>query len=126
MSRAMSFRFGSQTFRNAFYVFAIATAVSALLPSPSFEPGIAHSDKLQHFAIFALLGGLALVGFPGASKRLIVERLSFFGAVIEVLQSIPGLGRDCDPLDWAADTLGAALAVVVLARLLARPRARAE
>ena len=32
------------------------------------------------------------------------ERLSIHGALIEVLQSIPALHRDCDIMDWVADT----------------------
>jgi hypothetical protein len=115
---------GARTFRLAFYAAAVCTTVSALLPSPPFAPGFAYADKFEHFAIFAVLGGLALVGFPGASRRLIVERLSFFGAGIEVFQSIPALHRDCDPLDWATDTLGAIAAVLLLARLVSRMRER--
>ena len=123
MARAMFLLPGSHTFRLAFYLVAAGSAVSALLPSPPFEPGFAYSDKLQHFAVFALLAGLALLAFPQASRRLIVERLSFFGAAIEVLQSIPALHRDCDPLDWATDTLGAAVVVLLFARLVAARRA---
>ena len=42
----------------------------------------------------------------------ILERLSFVGALIEVVQSIPQLHRDCDIRDWIADT--AAIAVMLL------------
>jgi hypothetical protein len=35
--------------------------------------------------------------------------LSAFGAIIEVLQAIPALNRDSDPIDWLADTAAAAL-----------------
>lgn len=92
--------------------------MAALSPSVPFKPSFDFSDKIEHFAIFAALGGLALFAFPQAPPRLIVERLSFFGAAIEVLQSIPALDRDCDVFDWAADTLGAALAVLLVARLV--------
>ena len=109
----------ARIFRLAFYVVAVGTAVAALLPSPSFEPGFAYSDKVQHFAVFFVLAGLALFAFLQAPRRLIVERLSFFGAGIEVLQSIPALHRDCDVFDWATDTLGAGIAVLLLARLVA-------
>ena len=59
-------------------------------------------------------------GFPEAPRRLIVERLSFLGAGIEVLQSIPVLHRDCDVFDWATDTVAVVIAVLLLARLLPR------
>ena len=126
MRRAMSILPGSRTFRLAFFVIAISTTITALAPSPQFEPGFAYADKLQHFTIFAVLGGLALFGFPQAPRRLIVERLSFFGAGIEVLQSIPALHRDCDVFDWATDTLGAAVAVLLLTRLVPAMRGRLD
>ena len=110
--------FGPRTFRLAFYAIALIATVAALVPSVPFEPGFAYADKVQHFAVFFVLAGLALVGFPEASRRLIVERLSFLGAAIEVLQSIPALHRDCDVLDWATDTVGATIAVGLLARLV--------
>ena len=111
-----------RAFRVAFYAVAIVVTVAALVPSVPFEPGIAYFDKVQHFAVFFVLAGLALFGFPQAPRRLIVERLSFLGAGIEVLQSIPALHRDCDVFDWATDTLAAGLAVVLLARLVAARR----
>lgn len=125
MRRAMLAMPGARTFRVSFYTAAVLTTVTALAPSVPFEPGFSNFDKVQHFAIFALLAGLALFGFPRAPGRLIVERLSFFGAGIEVLQSIPALNRDCDVFDWATDTLGAAVAVLVLARLVPALRSRA-
>lgn len=114
-----------RTFRLAFFAVALLSATAALLPSPEFEPGFAYSDKVQHFAVFAVLAGLALFGFPQAPRRLIVERLSFFGAAIEVLQSIPALHRDCDVFDWATDTAAAAVAVLLLVRLVPALRSRA-
>ena len=114
-----------RTFRLAFFAVALLSATAALLPSPEFAPGFAYSDKVQHFAVFAVLAGLALFGFPQAPRRLIVERLSFFGAAIEVLQSIPALHRDCDVFDWATDTAAAAVAVLLLVRLVPALRSRA-
>jgi hypothetical protein len=45
----------------------------------------------------------------------IAERLSFFGALIEVSQSIPSLHRDCDIRDWFADTAAILLVTGALA-----------
>ena len=104
-----------RTFRLAFYLFALAATISALAPSVPFEPSFAYEDKVKHFAVFVLLTGLAWFGFPEAPRRLIVERLSFLGAGIEVLQSIPALHRDCDVLDWATDTVAVVIAVLLLA-----------
>ena len=122
---AMYRLFDPRTFRLAFFATALLSMATALLPSPGFEPSFAYSDKLQHFAVFAVLAGLAWFGFPQAPERLIVERLSFFGAAIEVLQSIPMLHRDCDVFDWATDTAAAAIAVLLLTRLVPALRSRA-
>jgi hypothetical protein len=40
--------------------------------------------------------------------------LSAFGAIIEVLQAIPALNRDSDPVDWLADTVAAALVLAAV------------
>ena len=117
--------FDPRTFRVAFYATTLVATAAALVPSVPFEPGFAYSDKVQHFAVFFVLAGLALRGFPHAPRQLIVERLSFFGAGIEVLQSIPALHRDCDVFDWATDTVGAAIAVLLVVQLVPALRTRA-
>ena len=98
-------------FRLALFV-AIAFAVTmALLPKPPQIVPIAN-DKAQHMLAFATLALLAALAYPKAQLFRIGERLSFLGAMVEVLQSIPALHRDCDILDWIADT--AAICVVLL------------
>ena len=120
MRRAMSWLPSPPAFRVAFYAAVAIAVIAALAPSPEFEPSFRNVDKVQHMAAFAVLAGLARFGFPAASQWRIIERLSFLGAGIEVLQSIPALHRDCDAWDWAADTLAATVAVVVLTWLIAR------
>ena len=105
-------------FRRAFYAATAFAVVMALLPQPPYTPVQELGDKVQHIVAFAVLAALANLGFPEAAKRTIVERLSFLGAGIEVMQSIPALNRDCEPVDWLADTL--AVAVVTLAFVLAQ------
>ena len=98
-------------FRLALFA-AIAFAVTmALLPKPPQVVPIAN-DKAQHMLAFATLALLAALAYPKALLFRIGERLSFLGAMVEVLQSIPALHRDCDILDWIADT--AAICVVLL------------
>ncbi|WP_425228795.1 hypothetical protein [Sphingomonas sp.] len=91
----------------------------ALLPHP---PDIAHHlrDKYQHMIAFGTLSVLAAAGWPGASLLRIGERLSFAGALIEVCQSIPQLHRDCDIMDWAADTAIIAGVLLTIAAYRAR------
>ena len=89
------------------------TLTMAWLPHPPRVPGNPE-DKVQHIAASLPAAG----AFPRASLLRIGERLSFLGALIEVVQNIPALHRDCDVMDWIADTIAIAfvLAVVWLVR----------
>jgi hypothetical protein len=86
----------------------------AVLPSPPQVPGNPN-DKLQHIAAFAALALLGAFAYPATALRLILLRLSAFGALIELVQAIPFLHRDCDFWDWVADTLAAGFVLVVIA-----------
>jgi VanZ family protein len=90
-------------------VFAVTMA---LLPKPPHVPIDQFGDKFEHMLAFATIALLAAFSYPTARLFRIGERLSFLGALIEVLQSIPSLHRDCDIHDWIADTL--AITVVLL------------
>lgn len=93
--------------RLAFALFWLALAFAltmALLPHPPSLPIDRLGDKFEHMLAFATLTALADPAFPGVPRLRIAERLSFFGALIEVTQSIPALHRDCDIRDWFADT----------------------
>ena len=104
----------------AFWI-ALAFAVTmAVLPKPPHLPIDRFGDKFAHMLAFATLAGLAMVAFGRGAWRRIVERLSFLGAAIEVVQSIPALHRDCDVRDWVADTLAVAIVVAVMRLLIPR------
>jgi len=100
-------------FAASFWVVLASAVTLALLPHPP-KLVIEIGDKWQHMTAFATLAIMARFSWPQASGWQIVERLSFVGALIEVLQSIPALHRDCDPLDWVADTGAVALVIAVL------------
>ncbi|MBS0253958.1 MAG: VanZ family protein [Proteobacteria bacterium] len=102
--------------RALFYLAAAFATLMALLPRPPALPLDWLGDKIHHMTAFVVLTWLACWGFHGARDRLIFERLAFFGAMIELVQSIPMLHRDCDIRDWLADALGIVL-VLVLRRL---------
>lgn len=63
-------------------------------------------DKAEHFAAFYVLTWLAAAAFPRSRLMVIGIGLSGFGALLELVQAIPALGRDCDYKDWIADTAG--------------------
>ena len=113
MARAMSLNL---TVYRALFALAVAIAVIlALLPDPPYLPIDTLGDKFEHSLAFAVLALLAAGGFPKMRLALLGERLSFFGALIEVFQSIPALHRDCDVLDWATDTIAIAVTLLLVA-----------
>ncbi len=105
-----------------FWIAAAGAVTMAVLPNPPRVPLDRYGDKAEHMIAFAVLAFLAVLAFPRMPRLRIAERLSFLGALIEVVQSIPALHRDCDIRDWIADTL--AIVVVVAVTNLVRPMRR--
>jgi len=103
--------------RVLFWIALTFAVTMALVPKPPAVMGDM-GDKYQHMIAFATLALLASAAYRQAPPLRIAERLSFVGALIEVLQSIPALHRDCQIMDWVADTgaILAMLAVVVIVR----------
>jgi hypothetical protein len=85
-------------------------------------------DKAQHMLAFGTLSALAAAAYPATPLTRIGERLLFVGAMVELVQSVPALHRDCELADWFADAalVVGVLTVVAIARtrLEARPAAR--
>lgn len=103
----------------AFWV-CLATALTlALLPHPPEFRDL--GDKAEHMLAFGTIAFLGAFAFPSFPKARLAERLSFVGAIVEVLQSIPALQRDCDIRDWIADTI-AIIGVLVLLHAMNLPR----
>jgi VanZ family protein len=103
----------SRIVRVVFWLAAVFAFVMAVLPHPPQLPG-APSDKVQHIVAFLVLGCLASVAYPRTSPVYLAVGLSLFGAVIELVQLIPSLNRDGDPVDWLADTAAAGLMLIFL------------
>lgn len=95
----------SRIAKSLFWIALLFATVMAVLPKPPETPIDQYGDKFAHILAFATLAFLANLGFPRTERIRIVERLSFLGAVIEVVQSIPALHRTCDIRDWIADSL---------------------
>ena len=101
-------------FRVAFIVASIGVLLLALLPEQplgqfGFPTGF-RSDKLNHISAFTALAGLGILGWPKRLARLVIL-LIVAGALIEILQGLPLIGRDRDIFDWLADCFGIALGV---------------
>ena len=105
--------------RIGFWVAALCTFAIAVLP---FHHGgsLLPWDKAQHFVAFYALTVLALLAFPRTHVLVPAVALSCFGALIEVVQGLPMVHRDCDWHDWLADTI--AIAAVLVPMQLARWR----
>jgi VanZ family protein len=101
-----------------FWAALVFAFVMAVLPQPPQLPGDP-SDKIQHIVAFAVLAALAGAAYPRTALLRILAGLSAFGAVIEIVQTVPALHRDGDYIDWIADTLAAA-AVLGMAALVRR------
>ena len=99
--------------RLAFWAALLFAFVMAIVPHPPELPG-APSDKIQHISAFAVLGAIGFFAYPTSRPLGLGVRLSLFGALIELVQAIPALGRDSDVLDWMADTFAAALILLLL------------
>lgn len=99
-------------------VAAGAIAIIANLAPGTLQLGTP-SDKLNHMLAFAALVPLALFAFPRAGVTAIFLGLAFFNAGIELSQAALSLGREPDPLDWAAGVIATIpfLAAVGLYRL---------
>ena len=93
----------------------------ALYPEAIATPTLdSYGDKFEHMLAFGTLTFLARLGFAKMPNWLILERLSFIGALIEVFQAIPALHRDCDWHDWIADSLAIIGMLVVVEGLRLR------
>jgi len=96
--------------RATFAISVVATCYLTLTPLENPPRLPAGSDKVIHFAIFAIDALLALAAFRGRSRRLSLLGLLVLGALLEVLQGrVPGrMPSLADALANWAGVLGAA------------------
>lgn len=108
-----------RSFRILFWIALSVCFVMAVRPVVIEVPT---SDKLQHMAAFATLTVLALFGYRSVKPVPLFSGLAAFGALIEIVQGLPMVGRDSDILDWMADI--AAVAAVLLLAFFVRNRGK--
>jgi hypothetical protein len=111
-----------KTWRLLFFLALAFTLFMTLQPEPPHLIFEVLGDKAEHGIAFGGMALLARLGFRKAPDWLIFERLSFIGALIEVIQAIPSVHRDCDWKDWVADSIGVAVSLWLIARLRLRER----
>lgn len=93
-----------------FWAALIFTVVCAIIP-PSRAPQLMPWDKAEHFLAFYVLTVLAAAAFPRERLLKLAALLSVFGGLIELIQALPIVHRDCDYWDWVADTVAIAAAL---------------
>ena len=103
-------------------VLAVALAYTlfkAFAPAHEGGSGLFPWDKADHFSAFFVLTGLAMVALPRQPLWRIAAGMSALGAMIEVIQGLPFVGRDCDFWDWVAEmvAISAVYAVVLAAKM---------
>ena len=118
MAKIIHTVFAPSLIRPLFWLLTVFTLTMAFLPKPPATPIDQFGDKFEHMVAFAVLTGVALIGWPQSRRWRIVLLLSALGAMIEVVQSIPMLHRDCDWHDWAADTIAVVVAAVVVSPIV--------
>ena len=94
-------------------VFALVVAASLwVLFSPGSDtPSVAISDKLVHGSLFA---ALALTGVLAGLRPVVLgPALVSYAVVSEVLQAVLPIDRDGDWHDALADTIGAAVGLLL-------------
>jgi VanZ family protein len=113
----------SGIFRAAFWLCIIITLTFAWMPH---APELLDNDKSQHELAFAVLCVTASLAYPLVRLFVIGLALSALGAIIEIVQSIPFLHRDCDIRDWYADTAAILITLTIVACVRAASRNRAR
>lgn len=114
-------------------VWALIIAALCLTPGkalPSWKwADLLSVDKMVHMLMFGVLSYLCARGLRDRSVNrwsdgrvlLTAGSLSFaYGALMEVLQEIPGLGRHGDLVDLTANTIGALVGALLVKRLWAK------
>lgn len=95
--------------RLAALVAAIGTLWLAFEP-PGDGPGLMPWDKAGHALAFYVLTVLFTLALPRVSRISIALVLVLAGGAIELVQD--QVGRDMELMDWVADVVGIALALV--------------
>lgn len=99
-----------------FWLALTVALVMALLPKPPPLPG-EPTDKVQHILAFAVLTIFSELAYPGWRWFVRFGWLALLGALIEVGQMIPALGRSADIVDWYADSAAILITIGITALL---------
>lgn len=100
-----------QLLRAVFWSAVVIVFTLLVLPHP--PTFMIKSDKIQHMLAFIALSTLGVCAYPRHIWRVLFG-LFAFGAVTELIQTIPFLHRDADVLDWLADATATTVALLIV------------
>lgn len=102
--------------RSAIALFWAALAFSFVCAvAPAEKLHLGDADKAEHVLAFFTLTVLATVAYPRRALAVTAMKILAYGVFIELVQSIPALGRQADFNDLAADACAILVAVMVMA-----------
>lgn len=84
----------------------------SLAPAQALPPGVTLWDKVEHTAAYLALTMMGAWAFPSRLTRL-ASGLFAGGVGVEILQSLMALGRQGDPADALANSLGIAVGLLL-------------
>ena len=90
--------------RTLFAVIVLVSLVVLFTPGRDVPAGPDGVDKVVHIGLFAALA--ASGRYAGLGARLLLPALAGYGALGEVLQSLPFVARSTSLADWVADVVG--------------------
>lgn len=96
--------------RLAVFVIACGVILYLSLAPTTAIPSVSLSDKIEHSLAYLGLSLLGVWAFPTRIRRVAVG-LVLGGVGVEFAQAAMGWGRQGDPLDALANTLGVAVGV---------------
>ncbi|MDQ0465612.1 VanZ family protein [Caulobacter ginsengisoli] len=96
--------------RLAAFVIACGLVLYLSLAPTTAIPQVSLSDKIEHSAAYLGLSLLGVWAFPAWVRRVAIG-LVLGGIGVELAQAAMGWGRQGDPLDALANTLGVAVGV---------------
>ncbi len=105
-------------------LFWLAVVTSLLFAWTPHPPTLIANDKLQHVLAFVVLAFLVRFSYPAIAWQLTGLALAVLGGLIEIVQAIPVLHRDCDIYDWYADVVAIVLGLVLATAIRRLPLSR--
>lgn len=110
-----AFHSGSLLWQCLFVAAWLAASFLALTPTAVLS--LNWSDRAEHIFAFATLSALGLLAFPKVRAIVLGAALAMFGGVLEIVQSLPFVGRDPDFADFLSDCV-AIVAICALGHVL--------